>query len=309
MSVFLEHNHLFIRDPHGGAQDVGKMLDAGFRAIFCNIGDFAPEEWVEIRDSASKQGAICGPWLRTSDADSNFVEEKLDQLIEVADQWGKPFIVNAENELDQTGGSITSLIAKKVGKRDAAISTLAWPMNSVDWAPLGAYPVLPQIFGPDKMDIAYDCKWQFQALGVPCVVFTFGAYSGWRPTLYDLHAPFGVFAADDVGNAGLAQWRATGTTTPCNGSAPPPDGGGDMQVIGTQHGITAAVNRMRTLDPSGTLLVADSKGKWPSISTLTAPLDQWKAYDKLERTLLILRTDHDDPLATTYEVGADDPDA
>lgn len=78
----------------------------------------------------------------------------------------------------------------------------------------------------------------------------------------------------------------------------PPDEGGDVEKIGTQHGVTAAVNRLRDMDPGGTLLKKDSKGKWPPISSLTQPVNEWKAYDKLERTLGILVADHDEMLNT-----------
>jgi len=68
----------------------------------------------------------------------------------------------------------------------------------------------------------------------------------------------------------------------------------DVQVIGAQDGIVAEYNRLRDLDPGGTLLVRDAKGKWPSISTLDGiPLEQWKAYDKAERRARILKDDHD----------------
>jgi len=62
--------------------------------------------------------------------------------------------------------------------------------------------------------------------------------------------------------------------------------------IGSQHGATAAANRWRDLDPGGTKL-KKTGGKWPAISTLTIPLDQWGAYDKLERALSITFADHD----------------
>jgi len=65
-----------------------------------------------------------------------------------------------------------------------------------------------------------------------------------------------------------------------------------MSQIGSQDGITAAMNRLRDMDPSGTLL-KKSGGKWPDISTLPSDLDSWKAYDKLQRTLSILKADHD----------------
>lgn len=65
-----------------------------------------------------------------------------------------------------------------------------------------------------------------------------------------------------------------------------------MQEIGYQHGITSMMNRLRDMDPGGTLL-KKAGGKWPSIDTLTQPIDQWKAYDKAERAFTILVHDHD----------------
>jgi hypothetical protein len=65
-----------------------------------------------------------------------------------------------------------------------------------------------------------------------------------------------------------------------------------MTEIGYQHGITAMMNRLRDLDPGGTILKKEG-GKWPSIDTLTVPVDQWKAYDKAERAFTILVHDHD----------------
>jgi len=69
------------------------------------------------------------------------------------------------------------------------------------------------------------------------------------------------------------------------------------QEIGYQHGIVAGLNGLRDLDPSKTLL-KKSGGKWPSIDTLAEiPLDQWKAWDKMERAFTILVYDHDAAVA------------
>ena len=67
----------------------------------------------------------------------------------------------------------------------------------------------------------------------------------------------------------------------------------DMTKIGNQHGVTASTNRLRDLDPGGTLLVKGDDGKWPPISTLPSDVSKWKAFDKLERSLSILVEDHD----------------
>jgi hypothetical protein len=64
-------------------------------------------------------------------------------------------------------------------------------------------------------------------------------------------------------------------------------------MIGSNHGVTAAMNRLRDLDPKGTLLQKQGD-KWPPLSNLeNIPVSEWKAYDKLERSLTILVTDHD----------------
>ena len=69
-----------------------------------------------------------------------------------------------------------------------------------------------------------------------------------------------------------------------------------MTEIGYQHGIVAGMNGLRDLDPSKTLL-KKVDGKWPSIDSLMVPLDQWKAWDKMERAFTILVHDHDAALA------------
>jgi hypothetical protein len=65
-----------------------------------------------------------------------------------------------------------------------------------------------------------------------------------------------------------------------------------VSAVGSQDGIKAACNRLRDLDPQGTKLKKGSSG-WPDISTLPGDLDSWGAYDKLQRTLQMLRNDHD----------------
>ena len=56
-----------------------------------------------------------------------------------------------------------------------------------------------------------------------------------------------------------------------------------MATIGSQDGIKASVDRLRTLDPGGT-----KPNRNPD------DLATWGAWDKLERTLTMLRTDHDE---------------
>lgn len=291
-SVFTQRNHLFGRNPRGGITDFELMAEAGFGILLANVGDFDPSEWQEHRDGCARVGMLCCPWLRTADANGVWDDGKLIRLIDIADDWCTPLVVNSESELDQSGATLTSLIAERVGDRDAALSSLAWPMNSVDWTPVANLPALPQLFTAEGGSAVQDpdgCIWQWHERGVCCVVPTLGSYGGQGPdTIPNLRcSPFGVYTADDMGQD-YASWCAYGTHEPCW------DGGEDVTIIGTQHGITAAVNRMRTLDPKGTLLVQGTDGKWPPLNAIEdVPIDKWKAYDKLERTLSILREDHD----------------
>lgn len=64
------------------------------------------------------------------------------------------------------------------------------------------------------------------------------------------------------------------------------------EPIGSQHGITASCNRLRDLDPAGTIC-KKRNGKWTPITGLPMDLSVWGAWDKLERSLTILVRDHD----------------
>ncbi len=59
------------------------------------------------------------------------------------------------------------------------------------------------------------------------------------------------------------------------------------KLIGDQHGIVAAYNRMKKLDPGG------CNPRFDPNNYDALPLDQLKAWDKWARTLMILREDHD----------------
>jgi hypothetical protein len=286
MSIFLTTNHLFLRNPAGGVEDVANMEAAGFGAIFCNIGDYHPDEWALIRERAENANVVCGPWLRTQTVTDNFSTEKLDYLITTADDWDSPFIVNSEVELKGSGDQLTKMIADKVGDRDAAVSMEAWPFFDVDWRPLANLPVLPQIF-PVESESAKrpdDCKIQWHKFGIRCVVFTFGSYRTQKPSDYKLLTPYGVYAADDCNND-FQSWRSNGLGSPCkplNVTIPP--GEIDMADIGTSHGITAFIKWLK---------------KQPGV-----PIDHgpdynpnnpatWPWPERFERTLNMLREDHD----------------
>jgi hypothetical protein len=300
MSVFTEECFLFLRAPDGGVENLQGMKEAGFGGVFCNIKDYPAERWNVVRQRARDQGMFCGPWAHTRNHESGEFDPKiLDAIITCADAWDSPLIVNSEAELKASGSDLTEYIAAQVEDREAAISMEPIPFANVDWTPVAHIPMLPQCFGPEYADAkAVADLWH--AYGVKCVFPTFGTYSGWQPSLYPLVAPYSLYTGDDCGND-FKKWARTSTGfVGCVDTPIVPPDGGEMQKIGSQHGVTSAMNRLRTLDPQGTLLVADPyTGKWPPISSLTQPLDQWKAYDKLERSLSILVSDHDEAMVFT----------
>jgi hypothetical protein len=154
--------------------------------------------------------------------------------------------------------------------------------------PLAERPMMPQLARAVVDFNEEGLRDIWHGYGIKCVVMTFGSFGGSRPSDYDRLAPFGIYTADDC--AGMYRaWSPVGTVDPCCTANEPED---QMQTIGPDHGITATFNRLRDLDPGGTLLVKDAKGKWPSISTLAQPVKDWKAYDKAERSLTILVEDH-----------------
>lgn len=198
------------------------MRDAGFGAIFCNIGDFDPAEWQLVRQRATAAGVTCGPWLRTTDGSNTFRPDLLAKLIGCADAWHAPLIVNSEIELKGTHGEITSFIDAQLGARDAAMSVEAWPFDNVEWFHLAKRPVLPQLFRGEVPNLPAEQALRdiWHAYGVECCVLTFGSYRGSTPHDYDMLTPFGVFTADDCGG-NYAAWAARGTAQSCVQAAKP----------------------------------------------------------------------------------------
>ena len=301
-SIFLEANHIFLRNPRGGIEDVEAMARAGFDLVFCNVGDHDVRDWNVIRQQAARAGVICGPWLRTADGQGNFSKNKFEYLLEVADEWRTPLIVNSESELRGTGRELTDYMSKCIGGRDAAISVEPWPFANTEWWPLGRYPFLPQIF-PQDSDAATRpeaCKEKWHYYDVECVVFTFGTYGRQQPSDYNLLRPYGLYTADDCGG-NYIRWLETGVhPKPCDlGEGGGGEEGEDMPTkIGSQHGATAMANTFRDAWPNKTILKKKADGSWPPISTIdSVPQDQWKAIDKWERAQLILVQDHDSQMS------------
>jgi hypothetical protein len=186
------------------------------------------------------------------------------------------------------------------------------------------WATMPQAFTGDAAQATVaNCVEHFEGWGWPVaqqrpLVQVYRSANGQRPPTQpyldeSLAKSVGVVpyiveqAMDDDGRSKLSQlipatWRAFAQSV-----APPDGGGSDMTKIGSQDGVTATANRLREMDPAGTLLVKDSKGKWVAdpkvpgvgIEGLTQPLDKWKAYDKFERAVAILVADHDAAERTT----------
>jgi hypothetical protein len=240
MSVFLNTNHLILRNPDGSDGNVQAMAAAGFRAVYCNVRDYPPEAWQTIRDRARQANVECGPWARTATGGS-WDEMMLQRLVQTADTWGSSLIVNSEKELDGYGDALTRHIRDVCGDRDWALSMEAWPYANVDWTPLSDIPVLPQIF-PVESDAAKNadaCRTQWHTAGIQCVVFTFGAYAGQTPSLYDRLSPYGVYTGDDCAGQ-YAAWSPQGSCDPCTAApTPPPDPEDDMEPVTDQQGRDA----------------------------------------------------------------------
>lgn len=266
------------------------MQAAGFEGVFCNIGDHVPNTWTTIRDRCLSRGMFCGPWARTAQADNTFSEITLNAIIQCAQNWQSPLIVNAESEIQGTGGECTKVIAEACAGLDAGLSVEPIPFDNVSWVPCCDMPVLPQILKEQVLSLDWIIG-QWHGYGIKCVYPSYSSWGANRPGDFPLNAPYGVYTADDMGG-NYAAWSPREHSY--QGCVEQPTNGGDeVTLIGTEDGVTAAMNRLRDMDPKGTLLVKDAKGKWPGIETITKPVKDWKAYDKLERSLDILVKDHD----------------
>lgn len=282
MSVFLTTNHLFLRNPSGEVEDCAAMRDAGFGAVFANVGDYEVRSWDLIRRNAEQANIVFGPWLRTADEHGEFDSNRLTHLLDVADLWGTPLICNSEKEIDATGADITSYIARRIGLRDAAMSMEVRPFASVDWRPLGHLPMLPQNFPNETgiMDSDDEIRRRWHEAGIDCVVITYGAYRSMVPTQFARLSPYGAYTGNDM-NRNFMAWQSVGSVSPCQSSEDP------VQRIGSQHGITATHDRLKKLDPGG------SNPAFDPAKPFVLPVEQLKAWDKWARTMTILVTDHD----------------
>lgn len=261
-----------------------------------NVGDesVADPDWVRQRQLMASAGVTAFPWhhVRTMGG--------LDMLLAAADRWGTRYAgVNIEDVVGDhlSVPAIASRLQQWGGK--ALIITLPWIANGQGWSSLKAYPFALEYFPFDPTwnpifdDMSVLAEHACHEIGKEAkLTFAYGTYPDEvaNPARYDLTVAHSLYPGDSVGTtpAQWDRWQYNGTTPyfPCSGGTP-------MPVIGYNDGIAAAVNRLRDMDPSGTKLVKGADGKWPPITSLPPDLSTWKAYDKLQRTLQILKDDHD----------------
>lgn len=95
---------------------------------------------------------------------------------------------------------------------------------------------------------------------------------------------FSIFLTETTSAENLAALRVLTESAPVEPPDLPEEGiPGEPTWIGPQHGITAMCNNWRSLWP-----------QWTNQNRNPADLATFKGIDKLERTLLILATDHDE---------------
>ena len=188
---------------------------------------------------------------------------------------------NSEKEIDDSWNAWTRFIRDKVESEgvEVAFSTEPWPYARVDWTPLVNIPVLPQLFTDSDLTDVDDVLGAWWDAGITCVYPTFGSFGGRRPSDYNLQAPYSLYSADDCAQD-YAAWSPTSRGyVGCRDNEQEDIMG---TLIGYQDGIKATYNRLVKLDPGGSNPSRDPNN-----------LDTWGPYDKLQRTLQILKDDHD----------------
>ena len=260
-----------------------------------NIGSEAAHDpnWIRQRNLMDSVSVVAMPWLHVrSMAD-------LDRLLATADRWGTRYAgVNIEDVVSD------NLSVPAIGARleewggNALIITLPWVANGQGWEALADYPfaleyfpydpVWNPIFDNQAVLVSHACN----EIGQDAkITFLYGTYPGGiaSPARYDLKVAHSFYTGEDIGTTeqqwDLWDYNAATPFITC--------GGTPMPIIGYNDGIAAAVNRLRDMDPKGTIMVKGTDGKWPPLSSLPPDVSTWKAYDKLQRTLQILKDDHD----------------
>ena len=316
-SFFTARNWAKLIHSGGQSEQGAQMAAANMCAASINLADGENwDDWVKTRESLKAAGlrvVVGGRVINFGNA-----LDGVETLLEIAIEHDVDCVANIEDEFKDTTPAafeerISSVIAANPQwKREFVINTIGWLYNAVDFTPLNHRPVVLQCYPSDNKwaqseveQKTADCIWHashdkgFTDIGV-CFEATDHQtdpswYAFWNGK------PRSYFTGDWIGARGA--WPAWGAGAPAGCSQPspdpvppdpvPPTNGGDVQKIGSQDGVVAEYNRLRDLDPSGTLLQKVG-GKWQDISTIAdVPLQNWKAYDKAQRRAQILVDDHD----------------
>lgn len=195
--------------------------DGKVGAVFLNVHSHEPSAWDLVRERASQQHVIAGPWAHVRIPNSSppaFSSAILQKLIAVADSWNSPGVVNAEKEIDGNQAALDE-IALRIGGREFATIVEPILFANLNWTVVGHLPMYLEIFpveqqnvfppGSDWKQRARDCKELAHAWGIKCVYFCDGTYGGMKPEDFDLRAPYSLFTGDAIPFTNYGLWAPT----------------------------------------------------------------------------------------------------
>jgi len=237
--------------------------------VVCGWGTYgqsaSPEQ--DARDAvALVQSLGLAGWIANGEAWAEGANRSYSQLF--INEWNK--------------AHLTAALAVSCLSSDTA--NFARDFDYQAWLTIGSV-IMPQVYGNEHATLTVDaCLGMMTTASVPqrCLNLTFGTYAVGNPPTwntvpyYDYErwpGPRSVYTGDGTDPTAWPKLKRP---------VPSPPNGGGMQKIGSQDGIKASIDRLRKIDPSGT-----NPNRNPN------DLSTWGAWDKLERTLQILRNDHD----------------
>lgn len=243
------------------------------------------------------------------------VEAEAAHHAEVAKRFkAEVFVANMEAEYDAHGNSGSpkymmpsryyDVLSKNIGDMELGLTTTPrFASHMGDWIRCGAIH-MPQSFNleakitlPEAVQHSIDWGWPL-ALIRP-LVQTYSTNGQWidgaavnaEATKLGVGViPYTIEQATTAGAIGinvLNQLRDSIIRPNLAGSPTPTPPEDPMGVIGNQHGIIAAYNRMKVIDPKGCNPAFDPN------NYDALPMSELKAWDKWARTQMILREDHD----------------